>query len=352
MMKQDQIRGWNFKLYNLYDEINSAKNLGLRRPQIAVSSLSADLLGSWDKQKRLISISLDVLEKGTYKQLLHVLKHEMAHQFVDEVLQRKDNKPHGDLFKLACQSIGVSAEATFKVDVQKDRRLEKIEKLLALATSMNQFEAESALAKAQELSFKYNVEYSTSSDHEYMVRPIGEIRKRIPAYEWKIMNILSEFYFVQTLKTYHQEESHLPHLWQFEIYGTSHNIDTAEYVYYFLRNNAVELWQVFRKKNGQRVSRMRNSFINGLIDGFSEKLEKEQRALKNKYDLVKVHDSGLLDFFHECNPRISRRKVAFSAGAEVYSAGLDEGRKLKVNPGIKSRKAGREGLLLTDKSVK
>jgi len=350
-MKQDQLRGWTFKLYNLFDEIVQDKKLGLKRPQIIVDYLSDKLLGTWDKEKRLISISVQVLEEGTYDHVIQVLKHEMAHQFVDEVLQRKDNRPHGELFDIACKTLGIDSAATFQLNKAEDKQLIKIEKLLALATSMNQHEAEAALAKAQELSFKYNVEYKSENFSEYNIRPIGEIRKRIPAFEWKIMNILSEYYFVQTLKTYHQEDSEKPLLWQFEIYGTSHNIDTAEYVYYFLRNNADELWKKFRLSNGREVSRMRNSYINGLFDGFSEKLAKEQKVLKEKYQLVKLYDSKLVDFYHKCNPRISRRKVAYSAGTDVYSAGLSEGRKLNVNPGIKTKSTGRSGLLLTDKST-
>ncbi len=349
-MRQDQIRGWVFKLYGFHEEISLKKNLGLKRPQISVEMLGDKLLGSWDKDKRLICISLQVLEEGTYDNVIQILKHEMAHQFVDEVLQRQDSRPHGELFKIACNSLGIDSKASFELSKTVDRQLLKIEKLLALATSMNQHEAEAALAKAQELSFKYNIDNQIHESSDYNVRPLGEIRKRIPAFEWKIMNILSEFYFVQTLKNYHQEEKDTACLWQFEIYGTSHNIDTAEYVYYFLRNNAEELWKAFRTEKGRLFSRMRNSFINGLFDGFSEKLTKEQDALKGKYQLVRLEDPGLTDFFHKCNPRISRRKVSYSAATEVYSAGLKEGRKLKVNPGIKRKSSSHSGLYLTDKS--
>lgn len=350
-MKPDQVRGWVFKLYSLHEEISRKLNLSLKRPQISVEPLPEKMLGRWEKEKRLICISLRLVTEGTYENVLYVLKHEMAHQFVDEVLQRQDNRPHGDLFKIACDSLGIDSKASIEFNKTVDRQLLKIEKLLALATSMNQYEAEAALAKAQELSFKYNVDAGSREFLEYNIRPLGEIRQRIPAFEWKIMNILSDFYFVQTLKNYHQEEKSRACLWQFEIYGTSHNIDTAEYVYYFLRNNAEKLWSTFRREQGASVSRMRNSFINGLFDGFSEKLGKEQDALKGKYQLARLEDPALTDFFHKCNPRISRRKVSFSAGTEVYSAGLKEGRKLKVNPGIKNKSSGLSGLFLTDKSM-
>ena len=350
-MQPDQIRGWVFKLYDLHEKISSEKKLLLNRPLIELAELSKNLLGSWDKNKRLISISIKLVEQGTYAEIIDVLKHEMAHQYVDEVICRTDNRPHGELFVLACKTLGISSEATFKLDRHKDKQVSKVKKLLALSTSMNQHEAESALAKAQELSFKYNLDLNENKDAEYSLRPIGELRKRIPSCEWKIMNILSEFYFVKTLKTYYKDESQSGLIWQFEIYGTSHNIDTAEYVYYFLRNNAELLWKEYRKSQGKSVSRLRSIFFNGLLDGFQQKLTAEQNVLKEKYQVKKLLDPELETFFHVCNPRISRRSVKYKSGCSVYADGLKEGKSLKVKPGLKSSSSGRRGLFLTDRSL-
>ena len=351
-MKQEQIRGWVFKLYSLFETVNKEKNLSLKRPLIEADFLSDKLLGSWSRDKRLISISISLLEQGTYTEVLEVLKHEMAHQYVDEVLCRRDNRPHGKLFEMACKSIGISANASYSLSNTKDKQVLKVEKLLALSTSMNQHEAEAALAKAQELSFKYNIELTAHKRADYSIRPVGEIRKRIPSFEWKIMNILSDFYFVKTLKTYHEDQSVTGLMWQFEIYGTSHNIDTAEYVYYFLKNNAELLWRDYRKSQGKSVSRMRNVFINGLLDGFSQKLNHEQDMLKKKFDVMRLVDPELDDFYHECNPRISRRSISYRSGSEVYSDGMKEGKSLRVSPGLKRKSGDRSGLFLTDKRMR
>lgn len=351
-MKQEQIRGWVFKLYGLYDKFTDEKKLLLKRPMVEVDFLAKNLLGCWNREKRLISISVSLLEQGTFSEIIEVLKHEMAHQYVDEVLCRTDSRPHGELFALACKVLGVSSKASYELDSYKDKQVSKVEKLLALSTSMNQHEAEAALAKAQELSFKYNIEVSSKQSAEYSVRPVGEIRKRIPSYEWKIMNILSEFYFVKTLKTFHEDESESGLLWQFEIYGTSHNIDTAEYVYYFLRNNADAFWKDYRKSQGKSVSRMRNMFINGLFDGFSQKLTLEQEGLKKKFQVKRLIDPSLDSFFQDCNPRVSRRSVSYTSGSEVYDDGIKEGRSLKVSPGLNRKSSGKSGLFLADKNMR
>lgn len=348
-MKPEQVRGWVFKLTELFQEICKEKNISLTVPLITIADLGESKLGFWSRSKREITISLETIQEFPYHQIIHVLKHEMAHQFVDEVLCRTDQRPHGDLFKEACRVLDVSTEAALKKSPHQDRYVQKIEKLLALSTSMNQHEAEAALTKAQELSFKYNVSLAGDGTSEYCIRPLGEIRKRIASFEWIIMNILSEFYFVKTLKIFHRQESADGHLWQFEIYGTQHNIDTAEYVYYFLLNNAETLWKKYRAEQGKNVSRMRNSYMSGIFDGFRQRLRQEQELLKRKYEVVRLIDPDLEDFFSECNPRISRRKISTSTDRDVYSDGMKEGRKLKMKPGLRKQSRGYRGLFLTDK---
>lgn len=350
-MKPEQIRGWVFKLTELYQNICKEKNIPLNVPLIIIADLGKSKLGYWSKIKREITVSFEVIQEFPFHQIIHVLKHEMAHQFVDEVLCRTDQRPHGDLFKEACKVLDVTPEAALKKCSDQDKYIQKIEKLLALSTSMNQHEAEAALTKAQELSFKYNITLMGNSDSEYCIRPLGEIRKRIASFEWIIMNILSEFYFVKTLKIFHRHESMDGHLWQFEIYGTQHNIDTAEYVYYFLLNNAEALWRKYRAEQGKNVSRMRNSYMSGIFDGFRQMLKKEQELLKRKYEVIRLIDSDLEDFFSECNPRISRRKISTSTDKDVYSDGMKEGRKLKMKPGLRKHSRSSRGLFLTDKQI-
>jgi len=79
------------------------------------------------------------------------LKHEMAHQFVHEVLGEQE-APHGPAFRATCARLGIDQRAGGlpqpAQSADQRRLLERVHKLLALAQSDNQHEAEAAAAAA------------------------------------------------------------------------------------------------------------------------------------------------------------------------------------------------------------
>jgi hypothetical protein len=332
MMDPEQIKGWTFKLKKLYLEIVAEKGLALQECTLRICPLK-NRLGEWNASARTISLSLETLSQGSFDDIVHVLKHEMAHQLVDEVFQRSD-RPHGDSFASACQLLGINSKATYSLSSgSSDPVVRKIEKLMALSGSSNENEAMAALAKAQELSFKYNVDILKEENRQYSLRPLGKIRRRTPSSEWTLINILTEFYFVQALHIYHQVDP-LTIAWQFEIYGTPQNIDTAEYVYAFLQNQAELLWKAYRQKNGKSVSRKRVVFMSGLFQGFRSKLGIERQELKDKFAMVHLEDPQLTSFFKECNPRIRTKKVSIRNDKNVYSDGVEQGKSINIRPGL------------------
>ena len=330
-MDRDQVKGWIFKITGLYKEIIKDKALSLKECNIRVAPLNGKL-GEWSSFSRTITISEETLLKGTWDDIIHILKHEMAHQIVDEIYGSHD-QPHGELFGRACQLLGISPKATYSLgDSSSDPVLRRIEKLMALSKSSNENEALLALTKAQELSFKYNVDLLNNQKSSYNLRPLGKIRRRTPSYEWKLINILSEFYFIKALHIYHEIDGKL--FWQFEIYGTPCNIDTAEYVYFFMMNQAEILWKDYLHENGKSVSRKRTIFMNGLYEGFKSKLSSEREVLKNKYAVIHLEDPQLNSFFRERNPRISTRKITIKTDQNVYNDGMKDGKSITINPGI------------------
>src|SRR4030095_14857783 len=79
--------------------------------------------------------------KEPWATLVEVLKHEMAHQYVLEVLRIEDESAHGPAFRDVCQRLGIDAKAaglpttsSARTD-DEDRVLSRIAKLLALAES-------------------------------------------------------------------------------------------------------------------------------------------------------------------------------------------------------------------------
>ena len=78
-----------------------------------------------------------------------------------------------------CEERGIDARANGAPVVRDEpgteKTLERIRKLLALAGSSNQHEAEAAMKKAHELMLRHNIEQLPIA-HEFEVRHLGEPR--------------------------------------------------------------------------------------------------------------------------------------------------------------------------------
>ncbi|NQZ60048.1 MAG: DUF2786 domain-containing protein, partial [Lentisphaeraceae bacterium] len=294
-MNIDLIRGWCCRLQKAYDDINDSKALGLKAANLQVLPLAGTMLGYWNKEVRQICLDCEALLKYSWHDIQMILKHEMAHQLVDEKLSGGDGKPHGKAFEKACTLLGIPANASTQLTAGAEHPISrKIAKLMALADSCNLHEAEAALAKAQELTFKHNLEQIKIAKSSYSFRPIGPYRSKVPAYEKQLMHILQEQYFVKALTTWRYDNNQA--FKQFEIYGTPENLENAAYIYDFLKQEAEFLWLEYRQKYGRQVSRMKSSFTNGLFIGFQNKLNAEKEVLKSKYEVIALNNPHLDDF--------------------------------------------------------
>ena len=139
-------------------------------PNLEISSAERTL-GTWNGGcHRKLSISVNLIKNYRWEHVQDVLYHEMAHQYIDEVLGIRDDVPHGDAFKRICQENGIDPTATGDMQTWLEQRknrttlcpenhklLEKVHKLLALAESPNEHEAQNAMAKAHELLLRHNL---------------------------------------------------------------------------------------------------------------------------------------------------------------------------------------------------
>src|SRR4029079_18270874 len=124
--------------------------------------------------------------------------------FVDEVLHIHDEPAHGPAFRRVCQERGIDARAagapTAVYQVSSNPVLERIAKLLALAESPNEHEAQAAMSAAQRLMLKHNIEAAVSGTvASYCFRPLGQPTGRISEHERRLAMILDDFFFVQVI---------------------------------------------------------------------------------------------------------------------------------------------------------
>ncbi|MGK4455780.1 SprT-like domain-containing protein, partial [Klebsiella pneumoniae] len=80
-------------------------------PQLALVS-SKTRLASWHRETRTIEVSRGLVLKEPWRAVVEVLKHEMAHQYVHEVLRETRETAHGPAFQATCKRLGIDASAS------------------------------------------------------------------------------------------------------------------------------------------------------------------------------------------------------------------------------------------------
>src|SRR5258708_29352236 len=94
-----------------YHDLNAAYfKRGLRPAEIKISD-NARRLGQWDPERRCIEMARPLLVSKPWGVILEVLKHEMAHQYVHEILGRTGGPAHGPAFREVYGRLGIDARA-------------------------------------------------------------------------------------------------------------------------------------------------------------------------------------------------------------------------------------------------
>ncbi len=348
---------WTRQLLAEYEDICWRYRLDLVPAGIEISDMKT-LYGCWDTDRRTIKISKQLIEKYSWDVTVNVLKHEIAHQIVTEIYKTRDG--HGDLYKKACDMIGVPYEFRSATgDIPKDwaeikqkgnpkniKLLKKVEKLLSLAQSKNENEATLAMQKANELIKKYNL--TRDSDHspsEYNYVIINNKKKRIERYQKNICSILSEFFFVKHIYSCLYDSETLITYKTIELVGVHENVLIAEHVYFFLVNELNFLWKDYQRQTSSK-NKYRNSYFLGVLKGFKEKLSlqelktnRESKISVERYETTSLSviskDAGLSDFIRQRFPRLHTVGCqTLRINADAYRDGKKKGRKITLHKGI------------------
>lgn len=301
--------------------------------------------GEYDHGARTISISRNLVQKFSWAHVLGVLKHEMAHQWVYENYPGGDVSAHGKEFHEACEKLKLhnqyrstkvelaSENPDFSIEEVSNPLIEKVKKLMSLATSSNEHEASLAATKVRELYMKYNLEQADlvssggqKSDMAHILISTG--KKRLSLIEKKIISMLVEFYFVQVIVVHEFNAKNLEHYQALEVIGLKENTLMAEYVYHFLL-------RACRSYPGQ-------SMKIGLLDGFAQKLKGQVvNHLPQEKALIVRAEAELEDYIHEYFPRLrSLRSSSRQISSSDYNHGVSQGQKLTLNKPVSDKRSG------------
>ena len=310
-------------------------------------------LGRWIPDTRTLEISRPLVVEKPWPVVVEVLKHEMAHQYVHEVLGETSETPHGKAFREACERLGIDARASGMPSIdgappdasQENKIVERIARLLALAESPNQNEAEAAMAAAQRLMLKHNLEsVRTGALRDYGYAHLGEPTGRVGEHERLVAMILGRHFFVEAIWIPVYRAALGKRGSVLEICGTAANLSIAEYVHGFLHETAQRLWREHRRARGIRSDRERRAYLAGVLTGFADKLG-AQAAKSRSEGLVWVRDGDLAGYFRKRHPHVRHVRHAGQRRNDAWAKGREAGRTIVLHKPVQSAATSRGRLL-------
>ncbi len=343
-------RIWLRQLLAEHQHICWLHGLELSPPVFEINE-HASRAGSWSANYSNLKIAGWLIREHSWDVVLEVLKHEMAHQFVHEVMRGGDEKPHGAAFQGACQRLGVQAQfqrATSHIPRFTNNEnpprsiLSKVEKLLSLAQSSNEHEAALAMEKANSLMRRHNInrlEQNIVAAYDYLI--INEGKKRISAVQRTIAAILKDFFFVKVVIGRQFDAATGQVFRVLELIGSQENLAVAEYVYSFLIKRLESLWQEYRSLHKARGKEKR-SYQLGVLTGLQSRLRKQEEDIlsvdrSQTNALICSQDKGLVGYYLSRHPRLKKvRHQGPQLYRNSYQDGENQGRKLVINKAVAS----------------
>ena len=332
---------------------------GFRKPIFSIRDMRRKW-GYWSGEKREICLSRNLVFEQSWASVREVLLHEISHQFAEEVLGGDGEPPHGPTFQKACYLLRANPRASgdFRALDERilhgpagpeDKFLARVKKLMALAKSKNQHEAEAAMAKAHALIKKYNVDLTAKDNHrDFVSFFVGKPALRHFREDYALSNLLQDFYFVYGLwvPAYVIDKGKMGRV--LEISGTAQNIQIACYVNDFIKRFIDFQWETYTKD--RRLNRyQKTDFAVGIIEGFRSKLESQppKRTKKNRA-LIKLEDPHLKEYVSYKYPRTASMKLGVLKNDKtVLNDGIGIGKKMIISKGIEAK--GKDKMAPIDK---
>ncbi len=326
------------ELSNEFHRLNAGYFRRLLTPPTFILSDAEGRLGRFDATSRTLEIARKLALNEPWSVLIEVLKHELAHQYVFEVLKVEGESAHGPAFREVCERMGIDARATGTPGVprtdEEGRVLERIAKLLALAESPSQNEAEAAMNAAQRLMLKYNLEAAAvraaGERSTYAWRTLGTPTGRVQEHDRVLSAILGDHFFVEVIwvPVYRPREGKRGSV--LEVSGTPANLELASYVHSFLSHAASRLWVDHKRATRVRSDRDRRTYVAGVMSGFYAKLNSERKA-QVQHGLVWKGDPELHGYYRKRHPHVSTVRYGGGPRNDAHAEGRAAGQRLVLH---------------------
>lgn len=286
------------------------------------------------------------------KQLHDIIRHELAH-YITFINFGLGVQAHGGEFRACCQQMGWGEEvylATTCLDdgqnvseIGENDVLRKVKKLMALATSSNQHEAEQAMIKSQQLLMKQNIDaqyLEQETEEKIFLKRIMKQKKK-DAKMSAIAKILETF-FVSAI--YNRAGGYI----YLEIIGSAVNVEIAEHVAGVLDHELDRLWNHARKLHPHLSGMVaKNSFFYGIAVGYCNKIQ----ALKREYpatiaNALVVIESKIEEAKAMVYPRLTSSRSNRSHCSNSAAVGEQMGKHLNIHTAVHSSSSSNRASLV------
>ena len=340
---------WLRQLRREFETLDARYGLGLRPPVLALHRGLARL-GFWHKASRRLSISVNLIEQYGWPAALLVLKHEMAHQIADESLGGAGGS-HDGRFLAACRRLDLplafcraaideeTLAAVRRESEQGHPLLNRVKKLLALAQSDNIHEAALALAKARQLLARHQMAEDDLAGEEIIYLPIVLATQRVSGVTRRLCGLISGIFPVSVVESSLYDPWRDKEMAVFEVFGRRGAAHCAVHAWHFLDERLESLWSRQRRQSQGGGRRERDSFMLGVLQGFSEAWQKTHVAAEEtpaiRALIVASADPAVAARLHRRYPRLRSRKLAGrTVTCRQYEKGKEAGRQLKLHEAV------------------
>lgn len=304
-------------------------------------------LGYYDSRCFQIGLNKKLLYLAHQETIDNILRHELAHLYCFHSYGNS-TQAHGVEYRQVCEKFGWDKEVygaslnldderkIYQDDQEFNKVFERIQKLLSLASSSNEHEAQAATLKANQLLLKYNLkDMQKVHDHEEIVyvKRVYET-KRTNAMINALYDILGNFY-VRPIYNRVQGGVYL------EVIGSKINVELADYIAKFLVGEFDYLWKKAQKENSWlKGIQKKNSFYQGLCDGFIRKLHQERNMVSES------DQKALLKINQDLSKKVkivysrlgSSSRKANSTDEKAAQMGIMRGLGLSIRKGLTQNK--------------
>ena len=311
---------------------------GALKPPVFLVNESKTQLGFWRKSDRTLCVSSQMFLYHSEIEMVEVLKHEMAHQYADEVLglQTGDEKPHGSAFKHACMRLGINSAASMIPHTKPHPIMDRIRKLLALAQSENEHEAAQAMRRAHQLMNRYELELDDHQEGAIYYKYLGTSHKQKSSTMQFVSTLLVRHFHIMVIWIPSRLVTNDKKRWMIEASGTKENLEIAEYVHDFLLREIEILWEKHRRKHRVKGKSNKMDYQTGILKGFMDKLDEEvaENEAPQTRELIHIKQERVKEFLYERHPnRKSGRRMTYRNN-EIFKAGHAQGQQLNVRKGL------------------